>query len=213
MGEVYANAEMCICALRWHKEFIAELQTHRPDTVSDREDVYASVGYCLYSLGLYPEAIAWSKSCIGPRQIIDTVCRTLINYEAQQQGGGMLGIERSSNRTRYTASTFDPTQPNQIMPRLKPAVDAFAPYQETYVGWISAGAATPGIQPGGYPFQAECDSGTLPRHRMNLIFSLFGQADALANRGYTAEAKRLLYEATLLEPEAEFIQDRLKYLA
>src|SRR5258708_7527501 len=67
MGEVYANAGMFICALRWHREFIAELEERRPNIASDSESVYASVGYCLHSLGLYPEAITWSKSCIGPR--------------------------------------------------------------------------------------------------------------------------------------------------
>src|SRR5712671_4755 len=61
MGLVYANAGMFICALRWYREFIAELEGKpRPglDRESvDGESVYASVGYCLYSLGLFAEAI------------------------------------------------------------------------------------------------------------------------------------------------------------
>ena len=68
----------------------------------------------------------------------------------------------------------------------------------------------PEIQPEGYPFQAEHDVGTLTQHRMHLIFALCGQVDALTDRGYTAEAKRLLLEAALLEPQAEFIRDRFK---
>src|SRR5262249_23155806 len=55
MGEIYANAGMFICALRWYREFISELELRRPQILSDNESVYASVGYCLYSLGLYPE--------------------------------------------------------------------------------------------------------------------------------------------------------------
>jgi hypothetical protein len=47
---------------------------------------------------------------------------------------------------------------------------------------------------------------------MNLIFATCGQADALAGRGYTAEAKRLLYEAALLEPEAYIVRERIKAL-
>ena len=65
-----------------------ELETQKPEpnTTPDAESVYASAGYCLYSLGLFEEAIAWSKSCIGPRQLADTVCRAMLNYEAQLPG-------------------------------------------------------------------------------------------------------------------------------
>jgi|ERR1051326_379370 tetratricopeptide (TPR) repeat protein len=209
MGEVYANAGMFICALRWYREFIADLEAHRPNTASDSESVYASVGYCLYSLGLYPEAIAWSKSCIGPRQTADTVTRALINYEAQLQGGCVQAIERMSSRIRYTVSTFDPAQTVQLTPRLKLAITTLAPFQEVYIDWINADAPAPKIQPGDYPFQAERDGGALTRHRMNLIFALCAQADALTDRGYAAEAKQLLFEAALLEPEAGFVRDRL----
>ena len=47
---------------------------------------------------------------------------------------------------------------------------------------------------------------------MNLIFATCGLADALVERGYTAEAKRLLFEAAMLEPEAMFIRERLEAL-
>jgi hypothetical protein len=47
---------------------------------------------------------------------------------------------------------------------------------------------------------------------MNLLFATCGQADALAERGYVAEAKRLLYEAAMLEPQAGFVQERIKAL-
>lgn len=116
MGEVYANAGMFICALRWHREFIAELEAQSTDSTADKDSVYASVGYCLYSLGLFAEAVAWSKSCIGPHQMADTVCRTLINYEAQLQGGCVRGIERVGTRVRYTASVFDPALADQLTP-------------------------------------------------------------------------------------------------
>jgi len=49
MGLVYANAGMFICALRWYREFVAELETN-PRSGLDNESVYASVGYCLYAL-------------------------------------------------------------------------------------------------------------------------------------------------------------------
>ena len=210
MGEVYANAGMFICALRWHREFVAELEAHPPGAASDAADVYASVGYCLYALGLYAEAVAWSKSCIGPCQTADTVCRALINYEAQLQGGCVLAVERAGPRTRYTASAMDLAHVSQLTPRLKLAMNAFAPFLETYVAWINSESPMPEIQPEDYPFQVERDATALTRHRMNLIFALCGQADALLARGFAAEAKRLLLEAALLEPQADFVQDRLK---
>lgn len=207
MGEIYANAAMFICALRWHREFIVELEERRPRTVTDNESVYASVGYCLYSLGLYPEAITWSKSCIGPRQTVDTVCRALINYEAD---GSIKGIERLANRTRYTVSTLDPAHTAQLTQRLKARLKIFAPLQETYIDWIRCDATAPEIQADGYPFQSERDAGALTHHRMNLIFSLAAQADELVARGYLAEATQRLLEALHLEPIAEFIRDRLR---
>ena len=213
MGEVYANAGMFICALRWHREFIAELEANRPNTASDSESVYASVGYCLYSLGMFPESIMWSRSCIGPRQTADAVSRALINYEAQLHGGCIQGIERVPPRARYTVSAFDPAQASQVTPRLKLAMEFFAPVQATLVNWISSETPAPEIEPEGYPFQAERDASGLTRHRMNLLFALCGQADALTARGYAAEAKRLLLEAALLEPQAEFVQDRLKAMS
>jgi hypothetical protein len=45
-----------------------------------------------------------------------------------------------------------------------------------------------------------------------LLFATCCSADALIDRSYTAEAKRLLVEASLLQPKASFIQDRLKML-
>ena len=63
MGLIYANAGMFICALRWYREFVAELETN-PRSGLDNESVYASVGYCRYALGLFAEAISWSKSCL-----------------------------------------------------------------------------------------------------------------------------------------------------
>ena len=47
---------------------------------------------------------------------------------------------------------------------------------------------------------------------MNLIFATCGQADALVEKGFTTEAKRLLYEAALLEPGASIVRDRIKAL-
>jgi len=78
--------------------------------------------------------------------------------------------------------------------------------------WLSPDAPRPEIQPEGYPFQVERDAGDFPRHKMNLIFAICGQADALLERGQAAEAKRLLLEAAMLEPEAGFVWERLKAL-
>lgn len=47
---------------------------------------------------------------------------------------------------------------------------------------------------------------------MNLIFATCAWADALTEHGHAAEAKRLLYEAALLEPEAGFVRDRIEAL-
>jgi hypothetical protein len=62
MGLVYANAGMYICALRWYREYITRIETPKPSEQGDAENVYASIGYCLYSLGMFEEAINWTKS-------------------------------------------------------------------------------------------------------------------------------------------------------
>jgi len=64
----------------------------------------------------------------------------------------------------------------------------------------------------GYPFFPEFDGGSLPRHRMNLIFATCSHADALMHEGYLNEAKRLLTEAAVIEPNAEIVQERLRLL-
>ena len=214
MGDCYANAGAFICALRWYREFIAEIETQKPDStkVPDQESVYASVGYCLYSLSLFEESIAWSKSCVGSRLLADTDCRALIEREAELQGGCLRGIERATNRTRYTVSAMNPAQADQITPRLKQALSTLAPFQESYIAWISSEAPAPRLEPEGYPFFPDRDAGNLMRHRMNLLFATAGHADALITQGQTAGAKQLLSEAALLEPRADFIQDRIKQL-
>lgn len=212
MGEVYANAGMFICALRWYREFIAELETPKPNAAPDTESVHASVGYALCSLGLFEEAIAWSKSCLGPRQVADTVCRALIDYEAQLLGGGVRGVERAAGRTRYIVSAFDPAQAGSLTPRLKLAMSTVAPFQQSYIEWIGSEAPAPELEPEGYPFQAERDAGNLTRHRMNLLIATCFHADALIAVGHIAEAKRRLIEAAMLEPRAGFIRDRLARL-
>ena len=211
MGLIYANAGMFICALRWYREFVAELEAKpRPDP--DDEGVYASVGYCLYGLGLFPEAISWSKSCIGPRATAEAVCQALINYEAELAGGAIRSVETAASRTRYTVSAFDEARARQTSPRLKAALATVAPFQEIYIDWVEHDAPAPEIEPEGYPFRVERDASSLPRHKMNLIFATCGQADALAERGFVAQAKRLLYEAALLEPGASIVWDRIKAL-
>ena len=76
--------------------------------------------------------------------------------------------------------------------------------------WVSSEETRPEIEPESYPFQSEHDAGDLSRHRMNLLFATAFYADALIARGHTAEAKRRLLEAAMLEPGADFIQERLK---
>ncbi len=212
MGEVYANAGMFICALRWYHESIAELESRCPTLRSDCEGVYASVGYCLYAMGLFAEAIAWSKSCIGPRQTADMVSRTLIGYEAQRAGGALLATERSGNRTRYTASAMDLSGEAEAAARLKAMLKSFAPFQEIHLSWVGRDATAPAAGSEGYPFGVELDGGELIRHKMNLIFATCGQADALAAQGYHAEARRLLYEVAMVEPQADFVWERIKRL-
>jgi hypothetical protein len=215
MGLVYANAGIYICALRWYREHIAELETQDPDSRSDIKSVYASVGYSLYALGMFEEAIAWTKSCIGPRLVTDTACRALIEYEARQANGRLLATERSSSdrqiRTRYTIAVPDPSLASQIGPPLKAALETLAPFQESYLSWVSNAAPPLPIQEG-YPFRIERDNGNFPRHKMNLLFATCGQADALIAGGFVSEARRLLSEAAVLEPNASFIQERIQML-
>ncbi len=213
MGLVYANLQRFRCALRWYRELILRLETQNPNSCSDTESVYAGVGYCLYSLGLFEEAIAWSKACIGPRAIGDVVCRALIDYEAELAGGAIRVIERAGARTKYTVSAFEPAHVAERVARLKATLKSVAPFQELYLDWVAHDSPTPGPQPGGYPFQAEFDVGTLVRHKMNLIFATCAHADALLAKGYQSEAKRLLCEAAMLEPAATIVADRLRTLS
>jgi tetratricopeptide (TPR) repeat protein len=212
VGDIYANAGMFICALRWYREAIAALETQNSAARSDHEDVYANVGYCLYSLGLFAEAGAWSKSCIGPALITDVVGAALVDYQAQLAGGRLLATERAANSTRYVASTQNPEFTAQSIEHLKTALKEFTPFQETYLAWIPADAPAPTKPADGYPFKIEADSGCLPRHKMNLLLTLCAQADAMAARGCQAEARRLLEEAAMIEPQAEFVQEKLKVL-
>ncbi len=212
MGLVYANAGIYACALRWYREHIVELETQDPEACSDTKSVYASVGYCLYALGMFEEAIAWTKSCIGPALTADLTGRALVEYEAQQAGGTLRAIERSSGgRTRITIAVPDPAVASQISPRLKVGLESLASFQEVYLSWVSDAEPSPSIQEG-YPFRVELDGSNFLRHKMNLLFALCGAADALIAKGCTAEAWRLLSEADALEPRAAFIQERIEAL-
>ena len=210
MGLVYANAGMFRCALRWYRELIQQLETQNPRLRSDEESVYASVGYCLYGLGLFEEAIAWSRSCLGPRLMADTICKALIDYEVQSVGGGIQRNERAASRTRYTINAPAPSDVSQTVARLKAAMHAFAPFHEVYIDWVNRELPEAEPQPDGYPFRVEIDAGSLVRHKMNLIFAACGEADALVERGYVAEAKQLLSEVALVEPNAGFVWERLR---
>jgi hypothetical protein len=213
MGLAYANAGKFRCALRWYRELINRLETLNPNSCSDTESVYASVGYCLYSLNLFEEAIAWSKACIGPRHMADAVCRALIDYEVQPAGGTIRTIERSGPRTRYTVTCFGPDQAIQATPRLKAAMKSFAPFQDVYIDWIHHENACSATETCDDPVKAEFDASSLVRHKMNLIFSTCSQADALTEKGYCSEAKRLLFEAAMAGPEDHMVLDRLRQLA
>jgi hypothetical protein len=47
---------------------------------------------------------------------------------------------------------------------------------------------------------------------MNLLFATASRADALVADGCVAEARRLLLEAVMLEPRADFIRERIAAL-
>lgn len=215
MGTVYANEDMYLCALRWYGEFIRRLEFAGRDAgpQPDSDGVHASVGYCLYSLGLYEEAIAWSKSCLGPDHLLDVACRALVGYEAQLAGGALLAVERVRLGTRYTISApAEEGQAREATARLQTALSGLAPGQAFYFDWVNPGAPFPVSVPEGWPFRNERDASELPRHRMNLIFAACGWADALSEHGHADEAMRLLHEAALLEPEAGFILERINAL-
>jgi len=77
---------------------------------------------------------------------------------------------------------------------------------------VEQNAPSPEKQLFGYPFFAEFDSGSLVRHKMNLMFATCSRADELIKQGYVQEAKRLLREAAMIEPEADFIRERIESL-
>jgi len=213
MGDVYANAGMFRCALRWYRELVRHLESvPNAGLRTDYEDVYASVGYCLYALGLFEEAIAWSKACIGPRQMADTVSRALIAYEAAPGGGALQMIQRVGPRVRYTVSAFDAAFTSQCTPRLKTTMKTVAPFHEVYMDWVTPEWKLPELPADGYPFEPEFDATTLVRHRMNLIFAACGRADALVAQGFSEEAKRLLNEVFVMEPAAECVEERIRGL-
>jgi tetratricopeptide (TPR) repeat protein len=213
MGDVYANARMFRCALRWYRELIRHLEgTASAGFRTDYEDVYASVGYCLYALGLFEESIAWSMACIGPRQVADTISRALIAYEAEFGGGALQMIERVGPRVKYMVSAFDAAFTSQSTPRLKATMKSVAPFHEVYMDWVTPEWKGPEPAAEGYPFEPEFDATALVRHRMNLIFATCGRADALVARGFLEEAKRLLNEVAMMEPGAECLMERIKAL-
>ena len=209
MGLAYANAGKYRCALRWYREFITRLESENASLRSDEESVYASVGYSLYALNLFAETIAWSRSCIGPRQMADTICQALIYYETQPDGQ-LQAVQHARSRTRYVINAPTPANVGDTVTRLKDAMRVLVPFQEIYIEWVNG--KSPGNPPPGegYPFGDESDSGNLVRHRMNLIFALCGEADSLIERHYHQEATRLLIEAALLEPNADFVHERLE---
>jgi hypothetical protein len=210
MGLVYANAGRFRCALRWYRERIRDLETQKPDSCSDQESVYASVGYCLYAMGLFEETIAWTKACLGPRQMADLVSQAVIAYAVQPANGVITAVERVAARTRYIINAPVSTSPSQTVSQIKDVIRAFAPFQEVYIDWTIASPVVEAAE--GYPFKAEFDASSLLRHRMNLIFATCGQADALIKKGYASEAKRLLFEVAILEPNADFVWERLREL-
>jgi tetratricopeptide (TPR) repeat protein len=226
MGLVYANASMYICALRWYRECIRALEAPRngprPE-LDDNDDIQASIGYCLYALGLYPEAVAWTKSCAGPQLTADANCEALLDDEAQQAGGRLRGVERVIFRARYTLSASDPAQAGQSAPRLKAALKAYVPGQEIHLDWIAAdapllaslAAAESPVAEGESLFDPVWivrDNSALPRHKLNLLFASHAWAGALIEEGAIPQARQLLSEAALLDPSAAFIQSRLKTL-
>lgn len=211
MGLAYANAGMHRCALRWYREVISELESRNPESCADREEVYASVGYSLYSLGLFEEAIIWSKACIGPVVTVDAICEALIGYEARLAGGAIRAVERTATRTRYTVSVDAPGDPGTTIARLKAEIATSVPFGEVYLDWVVNEARGPEPERV-YPFKAELDGGSLQRHKMNLICATCSRADALMERGYRQEAKRLLSEAAMIEPGAWLIRERLQAL-
>jgi tetratricopeptide (TPR) repeat protein len=214
MGEIYANAGQFICALRWYRECLAVVEAQNPSVRSDRADVFASIGYCLYSLGLFAEAIAWTRSCAGPDLLELTISRVLTDYQAQCCGGRLLAMERSANRTRLTSSTAQGEDlTRQASLQLQSALKQHAPFEEFYFSWVNATAPAPPMPAEGYPFSLELDNSSLPRHKMNLLFALCGRADELSGRGFSGEAKRLLQEAVLLEPQADFVPEKLRELS
>jgi len=226
MGLVYANAGMYICALRWYRECIRALEAPRswPRPETDDDGLHASIGYCLYALGLYPEAVAWTKSCAGPQLTADANCEALMDDEAQKAGGRLRAVERVILRARYTLSASDPAQAGQSAPRLKAALKAYVPGQEVYLDWIAADAPLPAALAaasewpvdGGKmlfdPVWIVRDNSERPRHKLNLLFASYAWAEALIEEGAIPQARQLLSEAALLDPFAAFIQSRLKTL-
>jgi hypothetical protein len=225
MGLVYANAGMYICALRWYRECIRALEAPRsgPRPGMDDDGIHASIGYCLYALGLYPEAVSWTKSCVGPQLTADANCEALLDDEAQKAGGRLRAVERVIFRARYTLSASDPAQAGQSAPRLKATLKAYVPGQEIYLDWIAADAPLPASLAAAESPVAEGeslfdpvwivrDNSALPRHKLNLLFASYAWAEALIEEGANPQARQLLSEAALLDPFAAFIQSRLKTL-
>jgi hypothetical protein len=212
MGQTYSNAGMFRCALRWYREAIRVMESPDKGGRCDDLSVYASVGYCLYSLGLFVEAIAWSKSCLGPLPLADAICQALIAYEVGPDGGTIRAIERAANRIRYTITTPEAKNVPERVPRLKDAMKSYALYNEIYIDWTCAEAAGAEPLPEGCPFKLELNAGNQPRHKLNLICATCAYADALVEQGYGNEARRLLHEAVLLEPAADIVRERLRAL-
>lgn len=212
MGQTYANVGMFRCALRWYREALRALELPANGGRCDDSSAYAGVGYCLYSLGLFPEAIAWSKCCLGPLPWADAICQALIAYEVGPDGGTIRAIERAACRIRYAIATPVTNNVPERVARLKAAMESYAAYSEIYFDWTSVETVATEPLPEGCAFKFELDAGNQPRHRLNLIYATCAYADELVEQGYGNEARRLLQEALLLEPAAEIVRERLRAL-
>lgn len=215
IGELYSNAGMFRCALRWYHEYIRQTETTE-NTASDLDAAYASVGYCLYSLGLYSECIAWTKSCMGAWPFFDSIAKAVLRTHFGIREKVEVKTERAWNSTLWTVrGRFKPSE----LERFSVRAERIAEFLQTVIPRHRVRVNVEDNYPGpftseshGYPFNPHFDGNPSSRHKMNFLISSFSFAEVLVANGQTAEATGLLREALEIEPEAVFVRKKLETL-
>lgn len=220
IGTLYSNIGKYKCALRWYHEFIRYFEKKKEWYSLSEDEVYASVGYCLYALGFYGLSIVWTKYCISSKLEADLVSSGAIGMQCELLGTHFRKIERVAAAQKFTISGKKSNLSHAIGKKgrkaefIKNYLERLIPNFRVILTYIEERDPKDNIliKPQSYPFRPEFDGSAYPIHKTNLILSLYSEAITLAELGYIRKAKRLLGEGLTIEPNCGFILEMFENL-